>query len=60
MIVRTGVAVMVRRPGHVRGGVAIMSVRIGRGASTTDAAGNEESIHEKAPRDHFAGAFDQC
>jgi hypothetical protein len=57
MIVRTGVAVMVRRRGHVLGGVAIMSVRTGRGASTTDVAGDETNEGEKGPLRNLTAGF---
>jgi hypothetical protein len=49
MIAPTGVAAMVRHHGHVRGGVAIMSVHIGSGASTTVAAGNKDTETIKKP-----------
>jgi hypothetical protein len=50
MIALIGVAAMVRRHGHVRGGVAIMSVHIGSGASTTVVAGKKDTETIKKPR----------
>src|SRR6188508_233007 len=50
MIALIGVAAMVRRYGHVRGGVAIMSVHTGSSASTTVVAGKKGTETIKQPR----------
>ena len=50
MIALIGVAAMVRRHGHVRGGVAIMSVHTGSSASTTVVAGKKGTETIKQPR----------
>jgi hypothetical protein len=50
LIALTGVAAMVRRHGHVRGGAAIMSVHTGSSASTTVVAGKKGTETIKQPR----------